>query len=253
MLKTSKFYNILILFCFALGLTGFLIVTNSAPSCAQSTKGCATDTWQAMVNRAAMETRRDDVMNKRYIVKADSVLQYSCFRDELINTVENTGPIFSNGETWVGRQVPLIGGFETTMDIYNPASLTLLHTRPGGDNTYELLPGAGTNYKEDYILGDSTLSLGSLDFALTNVVGGTTGGPLFEYLKANFSHIVLSGTTDLTHIGLCHEMANVWKAAKCKNFDGTAVFYSFEDLAGVPNFLTSADPREFPPSMPCEL
>jgi len=41
--------------------------------------GCGTDTWRAMVNQAVLQTRREMLMNERYIAKADSVLAYSCF------------------------------------------------------------------------------------------------------------------------------------------------------------------------------
>ncbi len=242
MVQKLKFSKSLILLYFAT----VMVFPNMAYS--QSDAGCAPDTWTAMANRAAMETRREDVMNKRYIVKADSVLQYSCFPGELVRVVNQTSRIFSNGEQWVDRPVRLTHGFETVMNVYDP-SPTILHE--GVPNGYKVVPGSGTDYKETYVLGDSTLSYNSMDFHVTNVIGGMNGGPLFNYIDANFGHHVLSDTTDLKYHNICYNMANVWKAAKCKNFDGVATFYSFEELKGVPNFLTSPDPREFPINMPC--
>ena len=93
--KTSHYLRIFALS--AIVMIGVLTVPTS-PSHAQSDAGCANDTWTAMVNQAALQSRREDLMNKTYIVKADSVLQYSCFQDELITVETDTRAIFSNGE-----------------------------------------------------------------------------------------------------------------------------------------------------------
>jgi hypothetical protein len=248
MVENSKILNALILLCFGITLSFvFLLPKQSyAQNHEESNVGCAPDTWTAMANRAAMETRREDVMNKRYIVKADSVLQYSCFNKELVRSYDETSRIFSNGEHWVNREVALINGFDTLVNIYGPNSPTILHK--GVPNGYTVIPGAGTNYKKDYVLGETTLGFTSMDFHIRTVVGQ----PLLNYIDQNFSHNVLSDTTDLNFNNICYNMSDVWKAAKCKNFDGIATFYSFEALGDVPNFLTSPDPREFPYDMKCD-
>ncbi len=238
MVENPTFYNLLKLFCFSLFMVGATLIAYSAPSYAQSSEGCATDTWTAMVNQAALETRREDLMNKRYIVKADSVLQYSCFTEEMNNTNANIAPIFSNGEQWAERDIALIEGEQTSMAIYEP-SLTQLHI-PTDPEYYEIVEGAGFDYTAGYVF--ELLSPTSLEEAVTLVVFES----LEAYMLENFGHIVLSGTTELADVGLCYDMASVWQAAKCKNFDGTDIFYRFEDLVDF-------DPREFPPSMPCEL
>ena len=223
MLEKSKNSKSLIILCFGLVL-GFGALIVALPAHAQSDAGCAPDTWTAMTNRAAMETRREDVMNKRYIVKADSVLQYSCFRGELLRVANQTSRIFSNGTQWENREVPLSFGDPATVQIYAPSN----------------------PYDNNYNIGDSTLGFDSLSLHLDNVVGNGLAGPLFNYIDTNFGHNVLADTTNSNFHNICYNMSGVWRAAKCKNFDGIATFYSFEDLDGVPNFLSSPDPREFP-------
>lgn len=71
--------------------------------------GCAADTWTAMVNQAVMETRREDILNKRFIVKPDSVLDYTCFSDYVKITADEIGPLFSENKEWANRKVDLIG------------------------------------------------------------------------------------------------------------------------------------------------
>lgn len=211
MSEKLNLYNILKLFCFAVVMVTAATIARPSPSCAQNTglnAGCATDTWTAMVNQATLETRREDMMNKRYIVKADSVLQYSCFADEVANMANTIAAIFSNNELWGEKEVRLYDG-QTEVPI----------------NVFK-----------------NGFSTSSLEEALSLVVDES----LIAYVTGQFNHPVLSGTVPSQATELCYNMASVWKAAKCKNFDGTQVFYTFEELV---NF----DPREFPPNMPCEL
>ena len=207
--------------------------------------GCDHDIWRAMVNQAALETRRQDVMNKRYIVKADSVLQYSCFTDEVANTIATVAPIFSNGDHWVGREVGLLDGFATSMDIYNPNSPTE-YGSPETPHGFDVRPLPGYDYRQEPVqYFFDALTPNTLEDALTAAVLE----PYEFYIDGQFHHLVLSGTTPLESEvpSLCHPMAEVWRAAKCKNFDGVDIFYRFEEL------VSADDPREFPPSMPCEL
>lgn len=237
MVRNPNLNNLLKSFCFNLFVVGTFLIANSTPSNAQSSAGCATDTWVAMANQAALETRREDLMNKRYIVKADSVLQYSCFYDEITNTTTNIAPMFSNGDHWERTNVSLIMGEQTSMAIYQE-STTQLH-EPTDNEWYEIEDGSGFDYTDGYNF--DVLSPDSLDEALD----GAVREPLEAWIVGNFNHIVLSGTTELRNSGeICYNMGDVWEAAKCKNFDGTQIFYRFNELV---NF----DPREFPPSMPC--
>jgi hypothetical protein len=103
------------------------------------------------------------------------------------------------------------------------------------------------------------LGSNSLDVAIDTLVGSVANA----YLRQNFNHSFLAGTTPVSGVtptgtttgapptpSNCNIMASVWRAAKCKNFDGTTVFYTFSDLAGN-NSRPGIDPRQFPSNMPC--
>lgn len=207
-MEKSNLYNILKLFSFALFLGSICLALSPSPSCAQSTAGCAADTWTAMVNQATLEARREDLMNKRYIVKADSVLQYSCFANEVGNMATRVAGIFSGNRFWEEKEVKFIGGGKFKIKAFDKPGLTPT----------------------------------SLRDALSLVVDE----PLGDYLDQEFNHSALSGSASISTspASLCISMASVWNAAKCKNFDGTQVFYRFEELE-------TFDPREFPPEMEC--
>ncbi len=178
--------------------------TPSPPSGTQSTlSGCAADTWTAMVNQAVLQTRREDLINKRFIVKPDSVLQYSCFGGQIKNAAENLGPIFSETDNWAN----------VTVELY------------GDTTTIALDPGRN-----------------ALDLALFSVVESAA----HFYINNQFNHPFVSGTVPVATNGqsLCVTMSEIWKASKCRHFDGTDVFYTFEELV-------RNDPREFPPNMMC--
>lgn len=186
--------------------------------------GCAADTWTAMVNQAVMETRRQDILNKRFVVKADSVLQYSCFADSLWAAGAGLPPIFSGGETWASRRVDLIGKevtiriYEKDQEVEEPYFVDYLQPRRPAENK------------------PSTLEE-NLFFVVDEAYR--------QYIDGQFDHKVLSGTTGLSDKKeLCYNMSQVWKAARCKHFDSAQVFYTFDDL-------TSTEPREFPEEMNC--
>lgn len=213
MARKSLFHHCGKLLGFTCLIVAGVVLLKPASSCADSGKGCAVDTWIAMVNQAALESRREDLLNKRFIVKSSSVLQYSCFASEIGNMAAEIAPIFSgNEDEWMDR--------------------TVLASAIEGAENIDISPMD--------VVGINAETLGK---ALEDGVQK----PLEDYIGANFNHLVLSGTTAHTEADpLCFNMGAIWQAAKCKNFDDTKVFYTFEELV---NF----DPREFPPNMPCEL
>lgn len=166
--------------------------------------GCAADTWTAMVNQAVMETRREDILNKRFIVKPDSVIDYSCFDLHVKKVADDAGPIFSETKKWANLPVDLIGKVVTVK---------------------------------------RELGSKSLDGAIMDIVQSVAT----NYRRRQFNQPLLSGATPVpasAGSSNCDVMAKVWKAAKCKNFDGASVFYTFDDLK-------TAEPREYPPNMSC--
>lgn len=198
--------------------------------------GCAADTWTAMVNQAVMQTRREDLLNKRFIVKPDSVLDYSCYTQKVKAVADSAGPIFSETTRWDNVSVDLIGKnvniqLKVLEEDYEPF---LAEKGLKFEIEYEQSNGTSVTY-------DQFDSL-SLDMAIDRVVGYVAKG----YFPGNFPHGFLSDTAPVSGASAenCNIMNAVWQAAKCKNFDDVDVFYTFDDLVGI-------DPREFPVSMPC--
>ncbi len=172
--------------------------------------GCAVDTWTSMVNQAVLEARREVVMNQTYIVKPDSVLAYACFKHWNKSIQENAGPIFS----------------ETTR--FSP-QVDISSTSP-------------RKPKQKQVNGFAGLGATSLDNALSSTVYSAAD----TYLNTNFNHKMLGGTTEIESDAFqCNVMQNVWKAAKCRNFATTKVFYTFDELI-------NEDPRQFPANMKCD-
>lgn len=155
--------------------------------------GCGTDTWTAMVNQSVMQTRREDILNKRFIVKADSVLDYSCFDKHITDVAEKAGPIFSETKNWANVSVNLIG---KTVQVKRE-----LGSKSLDGALMDVVQSAATNYRRgqfnNKFLADSTP---------VNATAGQTN---------------------------CDVMGKVWEAAKCRNFDDVDVFYTFEDLKTV--------------------
>ena len=198
--------------------------------------GCAADTWTAMVNQAVMETRREDLLNKRFIVKSQSVLNYSCFGEQYKRTAELVAPIFSETEKWNDLSVDLIGKqIKIELQVQEEENDPFFSEKDYNFwRDYEQSNGTTAPYKR--------FESSSLDMAIDSVVAKAS----IPYLENNFNHGYLADSVPVSGADptTCNVMSTVWKAAKCKNFDGADVFYSFEDLA-------TNDPREFPVSMPC--
>jgi len=176
--------------------------------------GCATDTWTAMVNQAVAQTRRETAFNKRFIVKSDSVLQYSCFSDTIANTVNAIDPIFTASDRWKANPVNILGDEDVLIEIYDRD------------------PETEVGYYIDF------LSENTLEESLILVVDSA----FKNYINGQFNHNYISGTAPVSGTGLepCTNMAEIWKAAKCVNFGGTIPFPTFEELA------KGYEPRQFP-------
>lgn len=157
---------------------------------AEEFSGCASDTWTAMVNQAVMETRREDILNKRFIVKPDTVLDYACFNFHLKKTADEAGPIFSETKHWANLKVDLIG------------KTVFVRRELGSKSLDGALMDIVQSVSTDYRRGQ----FNNPHLAGSTPVGTPSGGKN------------------------CDVMNKVWKAAKCKNFDAVDVFYTFDDL-----------------------
>jgi murein DD-endopeptidase MepM/ murein hydrolase activator NlpD len=221
-----------------------LVPATEAEDAPEKFSGCAADTWTAMVNQAVMETRREDILNKRFIVKADSVLEYSCFNEQSKHVVDHAGPLFSETEKWN----------ELSVDLYEDKTAedweeTIIQLQVQEETNDPFFSEKDYNFWRDYVASNGTinpykrLEPASLDMAIDSIVTKAA----LTHLENNFNHGYLADSAPVSgaDTSTCNVMNVVWKAAKCKNFDGADVFYTFEDLA------TKPDPREFPASMPC--
>lgn len=81
----------------------------------EETTSCAVDTWVAMTNQSVMEARRETAMQRRFIAKSDSVIEYGCMAMYLKKTENEVAAIFSENDQWVNRKVDIIGK-EVTMN-----------------------------------------------------------------------------------------------------------------------------------------
>ena len=204
-----------------LALTFVLLLGLGAPALAADSDddkltGCANDTWNAMTNQALLEARREDVMNKTFIRKPDSVLMYACMEQMIQNTEQKAGPIFSETDHWQGNVVDISGH---SMFYQKAATATTA-----------------------FSLGES-----SLDAALSAAVRGAYNMNSGDYAQTNFDHNYLGGASNIKanpKSSACDIMKNVWKYARCENFDDPKVFYTFKEL-------TSEDPRKLPPGTEC--
>lgn len=99
-----------------------LVITIPTYDGVEFKNGCATDTWTAMVNQAVIEARREDILNKRFIVKPDSVLDYGCFDENLKTAQANLGPIFSETPNWAAKNVNILPE-QVTIKRYHQSGL----------------------------------------------------------------------------------------------------------------------------------
>ncbi len=181
--------------------------------------GCATDTWAAMVNQSVLQTRREMLFNQRYIAKPDSVMAYSCLSEQLLQVGQTVGPIFSESQLWVNREVDILNGEMVTVNV---------------DMGRSSLDGAVVNVATEPYEG-YLMSLFNHDFL------GGLGSAEDEAGGNHEDHDAHSQSQEHTPCGI---MAQVWQMAKCMDATDDPLFYRFEDLI---NF----DPRQYPSNYAC--
>lgn len=174
--------------------------------------GCATDTWTAMVNQSVLQTRREMLMNQRYIAKADSVLVYSCFEDAYRSAGQTLG-IFNESQRWANRQIDIMGRTVTINVNMGQYSLDGAITN-AVDTAVEVY--LGSNFGHEFL-------------------GGLLSGPL----------VAESASSESQYGAPCGTMNQVWQMAKCHNVTDEPLFYRFEDLI-------DNDPRIYPHTYACE-
>lgn len=176
--------------------------------------GCATDTWTAMVNQSVLQARRDMLFNKSHILKADSVMAYSCFYQGARQVGQTIGPVFSENKNWVNKQIDIEGK-------------TVTINRELGETS---LDGA---------INNATMSMYEY-FLIPNFNHNLLGGTMASGVSSGPEHEAIQAFLD------CGTMQQVWQYAKCQ-IPGDATRYPrFEDLVA-----GETDPRTRPQNMSC--
>lgn len=182
---------------------------------------CDSDVWNAMTERARMETEREIMQNQNLIYKADSILTYTCFDRMAAHVASHVGRIFTHTTYFLNRVIIPWGDPWGTDHNMREAVRDAMETYINGNFMHALLGGRG------------------------NVGGiGLERPPVWDTFGEN------------TTYG-CGQMARVWTVAKCLNFmhneqfaakDG---FFPFVTLAGVDGptvngYNADPDKREWP-------
>ncbi|MEZ5918953.1 MAG: hypothetical protein R3D66_03235 [Alphaproteobacteria bacterium] len=184
------------------GLSGIAAATNIPAS-------CDPQFYTVLSARSWLEGKREMEAAQFFLLKADSVLEYSCFDEEM---------------RWLGRVADTMfsDNMTSTALFNNPAlsfspqdSFQPTITSPTGPNP----PGGMSNRTLDDML--QLLILDVMNAYISNNFGHTLGGGVIP---------------DST--GFCDDMNYVWRAMKCSNFQ-TNYFVTFAELE-------ASDPRQQP-------
>lgn len=179
--------------------------------------GCAADTWSAMVNQAVLQTRREMMINERYVAKADSVMAYSCLVQQLMHVGQTAG-VFSESQLWANREIDILNGERVTVTI---------------DMGRYSLDGAISN-----------VAMEPYEHFLRSMFGHDFLGGMAPGLAAG------EGDDDHAHSAQdhapCGVMRQVWQVAKCMNMTDDPLFPTFEQL-----IAAESDPRIYPEGMSC--
>jgi len=207
------------------------VFVSSAVSAQSLPDTCDGDFYEVMRAQSWMEAKREMEIAQTLILKPDSVLEYSCFNNQLKALGDVSKDMFGNatGSTKLFQQPPQTytpgddasGDFPQFLPAVDEDSVTAPHT---GQNTVQFGPQPPGG------IGNARLG---------NVMGILTVDSEFSYNVDNFGHPYLGGFFPGSPSStVCDPMQIVWDFAKCQNFQSVR-FLTFSELA-------SADPRVVP-------
>ena len=193
--------------------------------------GCDTAVWNSMVNLSALQTRREMLVNERFIAKGDSVLPYACFEDLYFNA-GSVLPILSETRRWENAQIDILGKTVTVNVFMGETSLDGAIVNAVDEAVYSYLV---SNFDHELLGGLLTGKLeahneGSEDDDEEETPEGEEEGDVHNHRIDQYGYN-------------CGKMREVWNMAKCMNADDIS-FYKFEDLIG-------NDPRIYPHNYAC--
>jgi len=188
----------------------------------EESPGCDPEFWDVLEARTWLEGQREVEAASRLILKADSVLQYTCFNDRISELASAAdwifsdrvvgAPLFTNHPMWRQRHPPPPG-------VAGASPFTPIYLGPNGPDP----PGGAFTALE-------------LDKHLNNLVRG----PMNTYLGNNFNHTYGGGLGPVG--GVCMSMNTVWNFLRCQDYDKD-LFISLKDMPG-------NDPRTLPYTCP---
>ncbi len=186
----------------------------------EESPGCDPEFLDALEAKTWMEGQREVEVASRLILKADSVLQYTCFNTQVAALAVAADSIFSDRIAGA----PLFPGHAAFV-VRTPPS-------PGVPGVPPFTP---------VVLGSNgpnppgpPFTSAILDEVLTDLV---IDPALLSYLNKNFGHTYAGGLGPAP-AGLCISMNTVWNYLRCLDFD-KSMFIKLEDMP-------TNDPRTLP-------
>ncbi len=208
---------------------------SSANVCAQSLPAACDSNFNDVVKaRATLAATREVEVAQSFILKPDSVLEYSCFHENTGRVIVVADSMFSDAVTSSKLFNFPVKGFQSSSPFAAllPSLTATAMTAAGtgqtkveaGPNPPPFPPGKLLNNGLDNMLSDIALD------------------SMYQFLITNFAHNYAGGTFPSAFSSTsCNPMEAVWKFVKCTNFDA-GMFRSFLEQSIV-------DPRSMP--YPC--
>ncbi len=175
---------------------------------------CDSEFYDVMEARATLQAKRDVEMAQTIILKPDSVLEYSCFMNRLIEVSGVAGKIFS------GNVKPPL--FQEPPMTYTPSGPYL----PTIDEDAVTAPNSG---QSEVKVGPNPPGGDLHADRLGNALGLLVTASLNEFMYPAFGHTFAGGTYAGEVSDVCEPMRLVWDFLRCKNFDPN-LFMTFEEL-----------------------
>jgi len=193
--------------------------TGSPNAAKHDRNSCDADFMNQIYARSYLETNREVMISGLLVTKPDSILEYTCFDQQVRDTAVDGGALFSDSRFWTNG-----GVFDS---VPNPGS-----TYP---TTIDINVFMGDEKLDNSL---NALVMNSLNtFVKTNTFDHDfLGGVMSGFNNTIAANVAAAGTA-------CPHMNAVWNFAKCENINDTTFFMRFEELVNPTSPPSSADPR----------
>lgn len=206
---------------------------------------CDGNFMNQIYSRAFMEASREVILSEQLIHKPDSVLEYTCF-DEQISMMAHHGGFFSESQKWDNVTIELWVGGEHGDDNGDRVDTSTCSGSDCPDHTEDTTinddSGSGLlSDQDDYSVFEAD--------RLDNILADLLLNNLQDYIDNNFSHTFMGEASAIDNnlstsaIGnntySCSHMSTIWAISKCVDFGEDDRFRSF-------SHLINDDPRSIP-------